>query len=329
MFRCAFLAALATARAQHQPPCGAQARQPGDPYAVDLANGVSLPCVSLGTGDSVKQTAANLKAALKAGFRGVDTALTYFDQGGVADAIAAEVGKYPRPDIVITTKVPGGGRGVDNYKSTTFDAHENLRLLKVDYVDLLLVHWSPLIGCDCATIQEQWRAMEDFYVAQKARAIGVSNYCKACFECIARNSSVAPMVNQIEFHIGMGRGAQLYASELVDYMFAHNIVPMAYSPLGPTFNTTEKNELIEGNLTNSIGKRHGKSGAQVALRWVIQQGIPVATRASNPAYLAEDIDLFGNFSLSEAEVGVLDRAKEPEAPTGGGRQGGPCLFCHD
>ena len=150
-------------------PCGFETNAPGF-AGTELSNGVMLPCVSLGTGDPVAQTKANLEAALAAGFRGVDTALTYFDQQGVAEAIAAEVGKYPRKDIIITTKVPGGGKGVDNYKSTMFDAKENLRLLKVDYVDLLLVHWSPLSGCECDSIREQWRAMEDFYRQKKARA---------------------------------------------------------------------------------------------------------------------------------------------------------------
>ena len=158
-----------------------------------------------------------------------------------------------------------------------------------------------------------------------ATAVGVSNYCKACFECFIRNATVRPMVNQIEFHVGMGRGAQDYATNLLVYMREQGVIPMAYSPLGPTFNTTEKNELIEGNLTNGIGKRHGKSGAQVALRWLIQNGVPVATRSSNPKYLAEDIDLF-TWNISSAEMAALDQAQEP---TGGGKQGGPCLFCHD
>jgi diketogulonate reductase-like aldo/keto reductase len=154
------------------------------------------------------------------------------------------------------------------------------------------------------------------------------NYCKACFECFIGNATVRPMVNQLEFHVGMGAGAQDYATNLLGYMRDNQIVPMAYSPLGPTFNTTEKNELIEGNLTNSIGKTHSKSGAQVALRWLIQHGVPVATRSSNPKYLAEDIDLFG-FNLSKVDMAALDNAKEPLAPTGGGKDGGPCLFCHD
>eukprot|EP01045_Picozoa_sp_COSAG04_P008171 COSAG04_NODE_447_length_14267_cov_17.958569_8_plen_137_part_00 len=136
------------------------------------------------------------------------------------------------------------------------------------------------------------------------------------------------MVNQIEFHVGMGPGAQRYAPELVQYLKSQGVVPMAYSPLGPTFNSTEKAELIEGNLTTGIGRRHGKSGAQVALRWVIQSGLALATRSSNPAYLAEDIELF-DFALTAEEMRLLDAAREPEAPTGGGKGGGPCLFCHD
>ena len=139
-------------------------------HTVRLANGVALPLVSLGTGDSVNQTRANLEAALAAGFRAVDTALIYFDQSGVAEAIRDEVGKYERREIFITTKVPGGGAGVDNYKSTLLDAKVNLALLDVEYVDLLLVHWSPLAGCgNCDAIRDQWRAMEDIYFLKQAR----------------------------------------------------------------------------------------------------------------------------------------------------------------
>jgi diketogulonate reductase-like aldo/keto reductase len=160
-----------------------------------LSNGVHLPLVSLGTGDSVNQTRTNLEAALDAGFRAVDTALIYFDQSGVAEAIRDEIGKYERREIFITTKVPGGGAGVDNYKSTLLDAKVNLALLKVDYVDLLLVHWSPLAGCgNCEAIRDQWRAMEDIYFLKQARAIGVSNYCKACFECLEGHATTFPMV---------------------------------------------------------------------------------------------------------------------------------------
>ena len=160
-----------------------------------LKNGVAMPRVSLGTGDNVNQTRTNLEVALAAGFRAVDTALIYFDQSGVAEAIKDEVGKYERNEIFITTKVPGGGTGVDNYKSTLFDAKVNLALLDVQYVDLLLVHWSPIAGCgNCEAIRDQWRAMEDIYFLKQARAIGVSNYCKACFECLKGHAKTFPMV---------------------------------------------------------------------------------------------------------------------------------------
>ena len=167
----------------------------GNATTATLANGVRLPLVSLGTGDSVNQTRTNLEAALAAGFRAVDTALIYFDQSGVAEAIKDEIGKYERREIFITTKVPGGGVGVDNYKSTLLDAKVNLALLDVEYVDLLLVHWSPLAGCgNCEAIRDQWRAMEDIYALKQARAIGVSNYCQACFECLKGHATTFPMV---------------------------------------------------------------------------------------------------------------------------------------
>ena len=147
------------------PPCWTDGGR--QTAAVNLSNGVRMPCVQLGTGDRVNQTEINVRAALKAGFRGIDTALTYFDQGGVAEGIAAAAKEYPREELFITTKVPGSGKGVDAFKSTLLDAAANLKLLKLDYVDLLLVHWSPLTGCalpeDCAVIQQQWAAMEQVH----------------------------------------------------------------------------------------------------------------------------------------------------------------------
>lgn len=110
---------------------------------------------------------------------------------------------------------------------------------------------------------------QDFYHQKKARAIGVSNYCKACFECILPNATVRPMVNQLELHVGMGPGANAYATSLLEYMKDNGVVPMAYSPLGPTFNTSAKDVLIDGKLTTGIGKAHGKSGAQVTSRSVV------------------------------------------------------------
>lgn len=291
--------------------------------SVTLSNGVQLPLVSLGTGESPNETRTDMETALSVGFVAIDTALTYFDQSGVAKAIADEAAKYPRSELFITTKVPGCGKGVDCYKSTMLDAAANLAELKLDYVDLLLVHWTPLTGCalpaDCKVIQQQWAAMEQVYREKKARAIGVSNYCERCFKCLLRNSTVTPMVNQIELHVGMAG----HVEPLVSFCKSAGVVPMAYSPLGPTFNTTAKDVLIEGNLTNSIGKAHGKSGAQVALKWLVQQGIPIATRASSARYLAQDIELF-DWNLTSTELASLGAATEPK---GGGRGDGPCLFC--
>jgi 2,5-diketo-D-gluconate reductase A len=105
---------------------------------------------------------------------------------------------------------------------------------------------------------------------------------------------------------------------LRSYCEAKGIAAMAYSPLGPTFNQSAKDVLIEGPLTTGVGKLHNKTGAQVALRWVAQRGVAVVTRATDPRYLAEDVDIFG-WNLTAADLAALDAATEPAAKA--------CLFC--
>ena len=159
--------------------------------------------------------------------------------------------------------------------------------------------------------------METLQQQKKARTIGVSNFCPKCLECISADPTlkVVPAVNQFEHHIGMGPDAE----GIKAYCKSKGIVAQAYSPLGPTFNQTAKDILIEGPLTTSIGKAHNKSGAQVALKWVVQGGMALVTRALNPEYLVEDLDLF-DWTLSGDEAAKLNAATEPAAQ--------PCLFCH-
>ena len=113
--------------------------------------------------------------------------------------------------------------------------------------------------------------------------------------------TVVPMVNQVQFHVGMGNDPE----GLFSYAKAHNITMQAYSPLGDG-----KKELITGNMTTTIGKAHQKSGAQVALKWIVAQGIPLVTKANSASFLAEDIDLF-SWELTAAEKSTLDAATSP------------------
>uniref|UniRef100_A0A7S2GWC9 NADP-dependent oxidoreductase domain-containing protein n=1 Tax=Haptolina brevifila TaxID=156173 RepID=A0A7S2GWC9_9EUKA len=152
-------------------------------------------------------------------------------------------------------------------------------------------------------MQEQWKALtESHLLANKTRALGVSNFCKSSLACLAKDaSSVVPAVNQFKFHIGMGPDP----SGLVSYCKAKGIVPQAYSPLGD--NTTE---LINGPLVSQIGAAHGKSGVQVSLRWIYQNGLAVTTKSGNAAHLADDADLF-SWSLTEKEMATTDAANTP------------------
>lgn len=179
----------------------------------------------------------------------------------------------------------------------------NLKELGLDFVNLLLVHYSPLGGCkNCDPIKAQWGAMEQLLAENKTRTIGVSNYCKECIECLA-DAKVQPAVNQFEYHVGMGPDPE----GLVSYCKSKGIVTQAYSPLGPTANHTAKDILIEGNLTTGIGKHYNKSGAQVALRWVAQVRV-LSSRASPccPRSSASASDLLCCCSLSDLLVQDAD-----------------------
>ena len=187
-----------------------------------------------------------------------------------------------------------------------------LAALQLDYVDLILLHGASHRGagkCDakaCAADAEQWRAYERFYKQGKAKAIGVSNYCQSCFDCLLGkgNATVVPAVNQIQVHVGMGDDP----SSLLSYCSAKGIVVQAYSPLGD-------GNLVKDKSLAQVGAAHGKSGAQVALKWLVDKGLAVVTKADDPTYLAEDIDLF-SWNLTAAETQSLSQnSKYPSDPS--------------
>lgn len=162
--------------------------------------------------------------------------------------------------------------------------------------------------------QEQWAALEAFYRAGKARAIGVANYCRDCLECLARNSTLAPMLNQVQYHVGMGADP----SGLHSYCSLHGIQVTAYAVFaaggGPVPSAGK------GAVVKAAGSAHGKSGFQAALRWIVQKGIPVLVRAK-PSQWREDLDVLG-WGLTDAEMGRIDGVggpgcadrKSPNAP---------------
>ena len=258
---------------------------------VTLNNGVQMPMISLGTWQYDDSTAeAAVRLALQTGFNHIDTANNYHNQGGVGKALSG----FDRSTYFLTTKVPSSS----SYATTMAALEDDLSELGIDYVDLMLIH-SP--ARDCKTTQEQWRALEDFYAAGKAKAIGVSNYCLSSWACIAETQKVMPAVNQIEYHIGMGLDPQ----GLKSFHDAHGIVTQAYSPLGNGDST-----LITGDMVTNIGKAHNWSGAQTSMRWLIENGVPLTTKTSKQSHMEEDLAIFAD-ALADEEKSQLDVATKP------------------
>lgn len=259
-----------------------------------LNNGVGMPMVSIGTWQYNVSTAKQVvQTAMQVGFNHIDTANDYNNQKGVGAALDG----VDRSSYFLTTKVPPG-----NAKATAKALQDNLDQLGLDYVDLVLVHYEPMFPFGkCKSMQEQWSAMEEFYKAGHAKAIGVSNYCPSSLDCIAKTATVTPAVNQVKFHVGMGTDP----IGLKSYCDAHNIHVQAYSPLGDG-----SSELITGDLVTSIGNSHNKTGAQVALRWIQENGVSLATKTTKQSHMEEDLDVF-NFQLTAAEKQRLDTATSP------------------
>jgi len=290
-----------------------------DPPTVTLRNGVKMPMVAAGTFQyNSSQAYESIKAALAVGFTMVDTAYDYSNQDGVGRAIAT----VPRERVFLETKVPGClmDPALKNpfkcYNETKTALDADLRLLNVSYIDLVIIHFPPgqafvvrscgdLTG-SCQMIREQWRAMEEYYKAGKLRAIGVSNYCPSCFDCL-KDAEVFPMVNQVMYHIGMGPDPAGFQS----YARSRGMVMQAYSTLGNApWTGHAAEEITRGNLTSSIGRAHGKNSVQVALKWVVEQGVPAVTKSSNPAHLASDLDLW-SWNFTPAELAALNAHKSP------------------
>lgn len=266
---------------------------------------VRMPMIGLGTWlypDAVAQSAVT--TAFSLGYRHVDTAFGYKNQGGVGQGLQAS--RVPREEYFITTKVPGGL----NASATKAALDESLALLRTTYVDLMLIHYP---GSDSASRKEQWLALEQWALSGKARAIGVSHYCRTHIEEVMSVSHTPIAVNQNQYHVGMGRDTQ---PRLHDRAFdeSQGILFEAYSTLCGPCDYPGNETLLTGPLVTRIGRAHNKTGAQVSLRWAVQQGIPVIPKSSTAAHLRENFELF-DFALTAEEMAVLSSATSP-AETG-------------
>ena len=261
---------------------------------IRLNDGNSIPQIGFGTSPlNDRDVVPAILAALEAGYRHIDTAYRYNNSKGVGQGIR-ESG-IAREDLFVTTKLDGPFQGDDR---AIGGLEESLQLLGKDYVDLLLIHW-PLPQRD--QYVSTWKTFETLVAAGKTRSIGLSNFKPAHIERLLAETSVRPVVNQIQLNPRITRPEQrAYDSE-------QEIVTEAWSPLGAGI------ELLHEPTLASMAEKYGKTPAQVVLRWHIELGLVAIPRSANPRRIAENIDIF-DFSLTTDEVAVisaLDTGAEP------------------
>ena len=256
---------------------------------VKLNNGVEMPILGFGVYQIPKEdTKRCVLDAIKVGFRSIDTAQSYFNESEVGDAIV-ECG-IPRNELFITTKVWIDNYGYDACKKSVL---ESLKKLKTDYIDLVLLHqqFSDYYGA--------YRALEDLYKEGKIRAIGVSNfYPDRLTDMCLFERKVIPMVNQVETN---PINAQYLAQENME---KYGVRMEAWAPFGEG-----RNGLFENETLVNIGKKYGKSAAQVILRWLIQRGVIIACKSTHIERMKENFDVF-NFSLSDEDMENIKKLNE-------------------
>ncbi len=245
-----------------------------------LANGIKMPWLGLGVYkvEDGQEVVYSVKYAIKAGYKSIDTAKIYENEEGVGQAIK-ESG-VSREELFVTSKVWNADQGYD----TTLQAFEtSLNKLGLEYLDLYLIHW-PVEG----KYKDTWKALEKLYKDGKIRAIGVSNFQVHHLEDLIADAEVKPMVNQIEFH------PLLTQTEVREYCKQQGIQVEAWSPLA-------QGELLDNEVLTQIAEKHGKSTAQVILRWDLQNEVVTIPKSTKEHRIIQNADVF-DFELNAEEV---------------------------
>jgi diketogulonate reductase-like aldo/keto reductase len=249
--------------------------------SVQLSDGVSIPLIGFGTWQLEGDDAYNgTRAALEIGYRHIDTATAYENEDRVGAAIRDS--GLSRDDVFITTKCPPGNVGRE---AQTIDA--SLKNLGVDCVDLWLVHWPP----NRQATPSMWKAFIEALEQGKTRAIGVSNYSIAQIDELIAATGQAPALNQIPWNPFAFDGRE------VDDLQSRHVVLEGYSPL--------KRSDLNNPLLTEIAAAHGKTTAQVILRWHVEHGFVVIPRSKRRERIEENFAIF-DFDLTPAELGKID-----------------------
>ncbi|WIG46266.1 glyoxal/methylglyoxal reductase [Bacillus halotolerans] len=257
---------------------------------VKLHNGVEMPWFGLGVFkvENGSEATESVKAAIKNGYRSIDTAAVYKNEEGVG--IGIKESGVAREELFITSKVWNEDQGYD----TTLAAFEkSLERLQLDYLDLYLIHWP---GKD--KYKDTWRALEKLYKDGKIRAIGVSNFQVHHLEELLKDAEIKPMVNQVEFH------PRLTQKELRDYCKEQGIQLEAWSPL-------MQGQLLDNEVLTQIAEKYNKSVAQVILRWDLQHEVVTIPKSIKEHRIIENADIF-DFELSQEDMDKIDALNQDE-----------------
>lgn len=250
--------------------------------SVGLADGHTIPALGLGTyGMDGDEGAAQVARAIESGYRLLDTALNYGNEGAVGEAIRRV--DVPRDELVVTTKLPGRHHG---YEEALASFEESRATLGVDVVDLYLIHW-PLPRVD--KYVDAFRAFVKLQEDGLVRSVGVSNFTEAHLQRLADETGVVPVVNQVELH------PYFPQAELRAVHERMGIVTESWSPLA------KQSELLTESVVTEIARAHGKTPTQVVLRWHVQLGAVPVPKSADPGRQRENLDVF-DFELTEAEV---------------------------
>lgn len=262
-----------------------------EPNVLRLNSGALMPQLGLGVWQVGNGEAADLvRAAIKAGYRSIDTAAMYNNEEGVGEGIRRS--GLPREQIFVATKIWHDRQGTESAMKAFEDSQKRLGL---EYVDLYMIHWpAPKQN----TYVETWRAMARLKQYNRVKTLGVCNFKIAHLQRLMDETGIVPAVNQIELHPRFQQDA------LRDFHAKHGIATEAWAPLG-------RGAVLDDPTITTLARKHGKTPAQIVLRWHIENSVIAIPKSSKPARLAENIAVF-DFELGDddmAAIAKMDSAK--------------------
>ncbi|WP_075038410.1 aldo/keto reductase [Halobacillus dabanensis] len=253
-----------------------------------LHNGVKMPWLGIGVFkvEEGPELVNAVKAAIKHGYRSVDTAAIYENEKGVGKGIqeGLKEAEISREELFVTSKVWNADLG---YESTIAAFETSLKKLGLEYLDLYLIHW-PVEG----KYKDAWRALETLYKEGRIKAIGVSNFQIHHLEDLMKDAEIKPMINQVENH------PRLTQKELQAFCQDNGIQLEAWSPL-------MQGQLLDNEVLREIADKHNKSVAQIILRWDLQNGVVTIPKSTKEHRIIENANVF-DFELTKEEMQIID-----------------------